>query len=143
MAKTGGVVEAFPSGATKITCTVAAAITAGRLVEVAGNRTVQMAAADSNKVVGVALEGSDGVGAGTAAADKIAVATGGVFLLTASGAINAGDKLVAAANGQVSTVAVAAATAQSITDTRAIIGIALEAIANGATGHVLLQTTGG
>src|SRR4051812_46601914 len=99
MAKTGGVVEAFPSGSTKITMSVGAAITAGRLVEVAGNRVVQHAAAASLKVVGVALEGSDGVGAPTA--DKISVATGGVFLLTATGAIAAGDQVIAAANGTV------------------------------------------
>jgi hypothetical protein len=141
MAKTGGVVEAFPSGATKVTMSAGAAITAGRLVEISGNRTVVMAAADSNKVVGVALEGSDGVGAPTA--DKIAVASGGIFLLTATGAVAAGDKVVAGANGTVSTVAVVAATAQSMTDTRAIVGIALEAIVNGQTGRVLLQTTGG
>jgi hypothetical protein len=141
MAKTGGVVEAFPSGATKVTMSAGAAITAGRLVEISGNRTVIMAGAISNKVVGVALEGSDGVGAPTA--DKIAVASGGIFLLTATGAVAAGDKVVAGANGTVSTVAVAAATVQGATDTRAIVGIALEAIANGQTGRVLLQTTGG
>jgi hypothetical protein len=141
MAKTGGVVEAFPSGATKVTMSAGAAITAGRLVEISGNRTVIQAGAISNKVVGVALEGSDGVGAPTA--DKIAVASGGIFLLTATGAIAAGDKVVAGANGTVQTVAAAAATVQGITDTRAIVGIALEAIANGQTGRVLLQTTGG
>jgi hypothetical protein len=141
MAKTGGVVEAFPSGATKVTMSAGAAITAGRLVEISGNRTVIMAGAISNKVVGVALEGSDGVGAPTA--DKIAVASGGIFLLTATGAVAAGDKVVAGANGTVSTVAVAAATVQGATDTRAIVGIALEAIANGQAGRVLLQTTGG
>jgi hypothetical protein len=141
MAKTGGVVEAFPSGATKVTMSAGAAITAGRLVEISGNRTVIMAGAISNKVVGVALEGSDGVGAPSA--DKIAVASGGIFLLTATGAVAAGDKVVAGANGTVQTVAVAAATVQGITDTRAVVGIALEAIVNGQTGRVLLQTTGG
>jgi hypothetical protein len=141
MAKTGGVVEAFPSGATKVTMSAGAAITAGRLVEISGNRTVIMAGAISNKVVGVALEGSDGVGAPSA--DKIAVASGGIFLLTATGAVAEGEKVVAGANGTVQTVAVAAATVQGITDTRAVVGIALEAIVNGQTGRVLLQTTGG
>jgi hypothetical protein len=144
MAKTGGVVEAFPSGATKVTRTVAAAITAGRLVEVAGVGTVQHAAAASLKVLGVALEGSDGVGAGTGAADKIAVATGGVFYLTASGAVTAGDQLIAAANGQVSTLAAAAgATAADINNARAVIGTALDTIANGQTGRVLVNRTSG
>ena len=140
MAKTGGVVEAFPSGAAKVTMTAAAAITAGRLVEIAGNRTVQMAGANSLKVMGVALEGTDFVGT----PDKIAIATGGVFLLTASGSITAGDKLVAAANGQVSTLAaVTTPTPADVTNTRAIVGVALEGATNGNTLRVLLQTTGG
>lgn len=139
MAKTGGVVEAFPSGAPKVTMTASAAITAGRLVEVTGNRTVGMAGANSLKVIGVALEGTDFVGT----PDKIAVASGGVFLLTASGAISAGDILVAAANGQVSTLAaVTTPTPADVTNTRAIIGKALEAISNGLTGRVLLNVAG-
>lgn len=139
MAKTGGVVEAFPSGASKVTMTASAAITAGRLVEVTGNRTVGMAGANSVKVMGVALEGTDFVGT----ADKIAIATGGVFLLTASGAVSAGDLLVAAANGQVSTLAVVTTpTPADVTNTRAIIGRALEAISNGQTGRVLLNVGG-
>ena len=139
MAKTGGVVEVFPSGAPKFTRTAAAAITAGRLVEVAATGTVQMAGANSLKVVGVALEGTDFVGT----PDKIAVASGGVFLLTASGAITAGDLLVAAANGQVSTLAaVTTPTAADVTNTRAIIGKALDSIANGQTGRVLLNVAG-
>lgn len=141
MAKTGGVVEAFPSGASKVTMTASAAITAGRLVEITGNRTVGMAGAGSMKVMGVALEGTDFVGT----ADKLAIATGGVFLLTATGAISAGDKLIAGANGTVSTLAAAgAAYVQAEANaTRQIVGVALEAIANGQTGRVLLQTTGG
>jgi len=139
--KTGGVVEAFPSGAPTVTMTAAAAITAGRLVEIAGNRTVQHAGALSLKVCGVALEGTDFVGV----PDKIAVKSGGVFLLTATGAITAGDKVAAAANGTVSTVAAAgAAYVQAEANaTRAIIGVALEGIAGAGTGRVLLQTVGG
>jgi hypothetical protein len=141
MAKVGGVVEAFPSGAPKVTMSAGAAITAGRLVEVTGNRVVGQAGAASLKVVGVALEGSDGVGAPTA--DKITVATGGVFLLTATGAIAAGDQLIAAANGTVSTLAAAAAaTLTDINNARAVVGKALEAISNGQTGRVLLNVAG-
>lgn len=140
MAKTGGVVEAFPSGAAKVTMTAAAAITAGRLVEIAGNRTVQHAGANSVKVMGVALEGTDFVGT----PDKIAVATGGVFLIVTSGTVTAGDKLVAAATGLVSTLAaVTTPTAADVTNTRAIIGVALEGALTGVAIRVLLQTTGG
>jgi len=140
MAKTGGVVEVFPSGAPKFTRTAAAAITAGRLVEVVATGTVQMAGAVSIKVCGVALEGTDFVGT----ADKIAVASGGVFLLKAAGAVTAGDKLIAGAAGTVTTLPVVAGAwaAADLTNTRAIIGIALDSIADTALGRVLLQTTG-
>jgi hypothetical protein len=139
MAKTGGVVEAFPSGAPKITRTAAAAITAGRLVEVAGVGTVQHAAAASLKVIGVALEGTDFVGT----PDKLAVATGGVFFLTATGAVTAGDQLIAAANGTVSTLpAAAGAVAADINNARAVIGKALDSIAGGQSGRVLLNVAG-
>jgi hypothetical protein len=141
MAKTGGVVEVFPSGAPAFTRTAAAAITAGTLVEVVATGTVQMAGATSIKVCGVALEGTDFVGT----ADKIAIKSGGVFLLTASGAVTAGDKLITDSSGRVKTLpAVGGAwSAADITNTRAIIGIALDSIADTAKGRVLLQTVGG
>src|SRR4029077_10610120 len=136
--KTGGVVEAFPSGAAKVTMTASAAITAGRLVEVTGSGTVGMAGANSVKVMGVALEGTDFVGT----PDKIAIATGGVFRIVNSGGVTAGDKLVAAANGQVATLAaVTTPTAADVTNTRAIIGVALDTAATGVAVRVLLQTT--
>lgn len=138
MAVSGGVVERFGSGAPKITMTTAAAITAGRLVELSAARTVQHAAAASLKVVGVAVQTSD------AAGDKVAIATGGVWNLTATGAIAAGDQVIAAANGTVSTLAAAAAaTLADINNARAVVGVALEAIAGGAAGPVLLQKVGG
>lgn len=140
MAKVGGAVEAFPTGAPTITMTVSAAVTAGRLVEVTGNRTVGLAGAASLKVIGVALEGSDFVGT----PDKIAVKTGGAFRLRATGAIAAGDQVIAAANGTVSTLAAAGgATAADINNARAVVGVALEAIAGGQDGLVLLQRVGG
>lgn len=139
MTVTDAVVAVFKSGAVQPTFSVAAAVTAGRVVEINGNRTVQHAGAASLKAVGVALQTSDGT-----TGDKIAVATGGVFLLTASGAIAAGDQVITAATGLVATLAAAAAaTAGDINNARAIVGTALEAIANGQQGRVLISKLGG
>lgn len=139
MAVTGGVGERFPSGK-KRTMTASAAVTAGRLVEMSGNRTVQHAGAASLKVYGVALQDYDGVAATGA---KVTVARDGVWYLTATGAIAAGDQLIAAANGTVSALAAAGgATAADINNARAVIGIALEAIANGQQGPVELGLPG-
>ncbi len=139
MAVTGGVTERFPSGK-KRTMTCTAAVTSGRLVEFTGNRTVALAAAASLKVYGVALQDYDGVAATGA---KVAIARDGVWYLTATGAIAAGDQLIAGANGTVSTLAAAVgAVAADINNARAVIGIALEAIANGQQGPVELGLVG-
>lgn len=129
MAVTGGVVERFGSGAPKITMSGGAAITAGRLVEMTGNRTVGPAGAGSFKVVGVAVQDYDGT-ATTGA--KLAVATGGVWNLRAGGAIAAGDQLIAGAAGTVVAAGVAP-------DARTVVGIALEAISNGTDGPCLVK----
>lgn len=139
MAVTGGVVERFPSSK-KRTMSCSAAVTAGRLVEITGNRTVAHAAAASLKVYGVALQDYDGV---ATTGSKIAVARDGVWNLTATGAIAAGDQVIAAANGTVATLAAAAgAVAADINNSRAIVGIALEAITGGAAGPVELGLPG-
>lgn len=122
----GGIVEAFTGE--KVTMTGSAAVTAGQVVAVTGNRTVGPAGALSIAPLGVALQSYDNV---PATGSKLSVATRGVFLLTASGAIAAGDRVVCAAAGAVATVG--ANTAEKI------VGIALEAIANGQTGRVLLK----
>lgn len=112
--------------------TGATAVTGGNVVEISAGMTVIPAAADSVKVAGVV--GNDGI---TGA--LVQVYTDGVHDLIAAGAIAAGDKVVAGAvAGTVATVAAAAGTAQSVTDTRAVIGVALEAIADTAKGRVLL-----
>lgn len=141
MALVGGVVERFGTGAPKVTMASAAAITAGKLVEMTGDRTVQMAGAISQKVVGVAMQGCDAV------ADKIGVATGGVWNLVASGAISAGDLLVTDTAGRVKTMAAVDATnvgtlGTGATALRGLVGIALEAIADGASGPVKLRLGG-
>src|SRR4051794_6606254 len=128
----GSVTERFGSGAPSITMAASAALTAGRLVEATGNRTVGPAGAGSVKVIGVAKQDYDGV---AATGTKLAVATGGVWNLRAGGTIAAGDELIAGAAG----VVVAAGAAP---DARTVVGIALEAIANGQDGPVLLRGLG-
>ena len=125
MAVTGGVVERFSSGHPKITYTVGAAVTAARLVELTGNRTIGPAGAGSFKVCGVAMQSADAVN------DKVMVMSGGVVNLRAGGAIAAGDYLISGALG----VVVAAGIAP---DARTVIGQALEAIVNGNDGPVRL-----
>jgi len=142
MAVTGGIVERFGTGAPKVTHTVAAAVTAGRLVELtAAGRRVQHAGAASLKVCGVALQDA------SAAEDKIAVATGGIWDLKAAGAITVGDLVMAGAAGTVSTVPAVDATnvatlGTGMTNTRATVGIALESIADTASGPIQLQKVG-
>lgn len=125
----GSAVERFGSGAPKVTMSGGAAITAARLVELSGNRTVIQAAAGSFKVVGVAVQDYDGT---AATGNKLAVATGGVWNLRAGAAIAAGDMLVPLANGTVGPSGAAP-------DARTVVGIALEAISNGADGPCLLK----
>lgn len=125
MSVSGGVVEFFRPG-DHITYTCSAAVTAGKLVEATGDRRVAHAAANSLKVQGVALQTA------SAAEDMIAVANDGVWPLTASGAIAAGDYVKAGAAGVV--VAVAADG-----DPRLIIGRALLAISDTAVGPIKLM----
>lgn len=78
--------------------------------------------------------------------NEVAVAYQGVWRLTAAGAINFGDFVVAAANGAVAAVAAAGATyaAAEINNTRSIVGRCVEpgGIAAGATGKILLGGVG-
>lgn len=125
MAVTGGVTERFGSGHPKITRTVSVAVTAARLVESTGNRTIGPAGAGSVKVVGVAMQSADAVN------DKVACATGGVWNLRAGGAIAAGDYVIAGALGVV-------VSAGAAPDMRTVVGQAEEAIGNGNDGPVRL-----
>lgn len=121
MAVSGGVVEVFKGGGPDPTYTTSAAVTGGKMVEITGNRRVAHAAAASAKVVGVAKETA------SAAEDKIAVASDGVWRLTAAGAIAAGDRVECAAAGAVRTLAAGRP-----------VGVALEAIADTALGLVMV-----
>lgn len=120
-----------------------AAVAEGDVVEITGDMTVAPAAADSVKVVGVAMQTA------SAANDVIAVQLlGFVFRLKAAGAIAAGDQLQAAGAGAVrtrpaftATIGAAyaeVATEDALLDAASILGVALEAIANGQTGRVVV-----
>lgn len=135
-ALSGGAIPLFAGGGPEPTFTTTAAITAGRLAMVTGDRSIGPAAGSSLKVLGVAKQTSDAVG------DKLSVSTSGVWMLTAQGAIAAGDQVVAGAagTGTVSTLAAAAgATAADINNARAVVGRALSAAIDGAQVPVLLN----
>lgn len=134
MAVSGGKNAVYKPGSI-VSFAVSAAVTAGQLVEVTGDKTVGPAGAASRKVVGVALQTASAVG------DVIPVQIFGfIFNLTASGAIAAGDEVNPAAAGAVATIAAsgAAYVQAEANGARSIVGVALQAIANTATGWVLV-----
>lgn len=120
----------------RISYTASAAVTAGQLVETTGDRTVGPAGAASTKVVGVALWDVPAArvsiqGPQVGDVNRLTVVTMCAVKLTASGAIAAGDTLIAAAAGAVSA-------AGATPDARTVVGRALQAISNGNTGLCLL-----
>lgn len=107
----------FTPGQT-VSLTASGTIVGGQLVEVSGNGTVAAAAAGSTKAIGVAAFD-------VATGARVTVHIGKVVQeATASGAVNAGDMLAAAANGQVAASATPAVGAQ--------IGVAITTAASGA-----------
>lgn len=104
-------------------------VVGGQLVEISAGMTIIPAGASSTKVVGVACRDA-AVGA------QVMLFTGGIHDLVATGAIAAGDLVVAAAAG---TVASIAAVGAYNGNERAIIGVAYEAIANAAKGRIKLK----
>ena len=109
----------FDPGAA-VTYATSADVTGGRLVEITGDRTVAHAGADSTKVVGVAARD-------TKSGDSVTVYSGGVQRPIAAGAVAAGDRVAAAADGKVAT---------ALTGT---IGIALAAAEDGEIVQVRLH----
>ncbi|WP_420179680.1 capsid cement protein [Paenarthrobacter sp. TA1.8] len=102
-----------------VTFTASADVTGGQLVVVTGNRTVGPAGANTVAWVGTAAFDAK-------AGDKVTVLKGGVQKIVASGAIAAGALVVAAAAGKVSALAaVTTPTPADVTNSRAIVGIAL------------------
>ena len=100
-----------------VKATAGAAITAGQLVELTGDETVAPASAGSTKVLGVAMKDA-------AAGELVTVITEGVVEVTAAGAVSAGSKVQAAANGQVS-----AWSATAAGDSAKLVGVALTSAA--------------
>lgn len=113
--------------------TASATITGGQLVAVSGVSTVAPAGANAANWVGVAAYD-------TASGDLVTVFAGGVQELVTTGTVTAGDLVVAAANGTVSTLAaVTTPTAADVTNTRAILGVALTTATTGLKVQVKLD----
>lgn len=145
-----GVVPVHECG--PITYSVAATkvVTGGQLVEAVAGGTVQPAAANSTKVLGVATRdarAADGGDSGNTTygqpfvdtsypPPRVAVAHEGTWKLTYAAAANFGDRLVAAANGQVTVYNSAGGNTPDM-----IIGQCRERgnVAAGATGETLLK----
>lgn len=109
-----------------LTLSASATITGGQLLAISGSGTVAPAGAGATAWVGQAAFDA-------ATSDKVTIWAGGVLSLTASGAITAGDLVVAGAAGTVATAAaVTTPTAGDVTTTRALVGVALTTAANGA-----------
>lgn len=114
----------FKPGA-NIPSTASAAIAGGQLLMVSGSGTVAPATAATPAWVGVAAFD-------VAIGGRINIHKSGVQRMIASGAITAGDLVVAAAAGQVSTAAaVTTPTAADVSNTRALVGVALTTAATG------------
>ena len=107
-----------------ITLAASATITAGQVVMVSGVNTVAACTAASTGVVGVAA--FDAV-----STDKVTVYAGGVQSCTASGAITAGDPVIAGAAGTVVSSAAPPLGQQ--------VGLALNTAADAAKVRVLFQ----
>lgn len=105
----------MPAG--EFSTTTSAVTTGGQLVEVTGNNTVGPAGAASLKVVGQALHDA------ASGAPLTVFGDGAIREAVASGAVTAGDLLIAAAAGKVATG----------TTANAVKGVALAAAADGAT----------
>lgn len=102
-----------------LTLKASGTITAGQVVAVSGVNTVAAAGANSGAVVGVAAFNA-------VANDNVTIYAGGVQSVLASGTVTAGDIVVSGAAGTVATLAaVTTPTAADVTNTRAILGVAL------------------
>lgn len=106
----------LPKVDTRHTLTRAASadVVGGRLVQVSGNGTVATAAADSDRVLGVAMHDAK-------SGQSVSVSLAGVQRPLAAGAITAGAKVYTDATGKA-----------SATGTNNPIGIALNTVADGA-----------
>lgn len=99
-----------------ITATTSAAVTGGQLLIVSGNGTVAASSAATHTYLGVAAFDA-------ASGARVTIHKGGIQRCTASGAITAGDRVMAAAAGAVATL--------SGTDYSQVVGVALTTATNG------------
>jgi len=108
-----------------LTLKASATITAGQVVAVSGVNTVAPAGANATNWIGVA-------GFDAATNDNVTIYADGVQSVTTSGTVTAGDLVVCGAAGVVSTLAaVSTPTAADVTNTRAIVGVALNTATTG------------
>lgn len=116
----GGVIEKFDPGDTSTwTVTAGQAATGGRVAEaVAGDRQARTGQAASVVAVGIAIHDA-------AAGEKVTIAHEGTWMLRANGAVVSGNRLIVAANGEVSA-------AGATPDARTLIGYAWASAANAA-----------
>ena len=136
----GGIVEYVLAPLTVWTAVADGAITGGNMVQYSGDRKVKIASdAISLVAAGVALYN---------AADKdgnLAVAVDGVWPIVADGALAAGERVVVGGvDGSVKAIVAvdntnAASVAVGVVATRAIVGYAMEAVADTAAGRVRLK----
>lgn len=113
-------VELFDEG-DDLTFTASAAITAGQLVGVSGDKTVAPTSGATAAWVGVATTDA-------ASGARVGVVSGGVQLPVASGAVAAGDLVMAATAGKVATF--------SGTNYAQVVGLALAPAADGAAARI-------
>lgn len=106
------------------TATTSGAVTGGKLLAVSGDGTVAHAGANSVAVVGVA-------GFDAASGAAVTVYSPEIAVLVSSGTITAGDQVVPGAAGVVTSLAaVTTPTAADVTNSRAIVGVALTTAAS-------------
>lgn len=116
-----------------VNSTASATIVGGNMLAVTASGTVGPAGANALNWVGVAAFDA-------ASGSRVMYHTGGVQKLTTSGTVTAGDIVVCAAAGAVSTLAaVTTPTAADVTNTRAIVGIALTTATTGLIVDVQME----
>lgn len=107
------------------TLQASATITGGQLLAISGSETV--APTGSGTAIGLGVAARD-----AASGDKVLVRCGGVQRIVASGAVTAGDLLIPAAAGKVSTQAPGTAS-------NYVVGRALNTVADGGTVFVKME----
>lgn len=122
-----GVYSPIALAGDRFTYTAGAAITGGQVVYISGPTAVTPTSAATSAVIGVAAFDA-------ASGGLVTVHSEGIHPLTASGAITAGDLVIAASGGKVTTIGSATATTDS-----QIVGKALTTATDGNPVNVRLS----